>query len=567
MGRTPLLRALRTLFVEHRAARQLGVPVEALRERRARAAEERARRGVTRRQFLAGAGAAAALVARPPAARAAAGPAIAIVGGGIAGLTCALELADRGIAATVYEASGRVGGRMFSNTGGYWDAGQVTEWCGELIDTGHRTIRRLARRFDLTLDDLLGAQPTGSDDIYRFFGALLSEEPGRRGLLGHLRRHRPRRGRGAGFPTHLRFASPRPAQPSISMSVYDYIERRVPGGHRSPLGALLDIAYAIEYGADIDRAVGAQPALPARLPARPTRRSRSSASPTRSSTSAAATSSCPRPSPRPRRRTRSRPASAWRGSRRPPTGRYRLTFERGQRHERGRRRLRGAGAAVRGARRGRLSSGAASTPSSCRPSPSRAAATTASCSCSSPGATGSAPGRGRACPTARATRTPATRRRWEATRAQTGEPGHPGLLLGRLGDRRHAHRPAPSPRPRTASVRHDAGHRAGPDRARVSRASTWNGKATQSLPHKSPLFRASYSFYKRRPVHDVRRLRGGARRAACCSAASTRRSTSRASWRAAPRGPARGQAAGGSHLGVDRTARLGGAGLAEDRHR
>ena len=25
---------------------------------------------------------------------------------------------------------------------------------------------------------------------------------------------------------------------------------------------------------------------------------------------------------------------------------------------------------------------------------------------------------------------------------------------------------------------------------------SWNGKATQSLPHKSPLFRASYSFYK-----------------------------------------------------------------------
>ena len=34
------------------------------------------------------------------------------------------------------------------------------------------------------------------------------------------------------------------------MSVYDYIERRIPGGHRSPLGALLDVAYVIEYGAD-----------------------------------------------------------------------------------------------------------------------------------------------------------------------------------------------------------------------------------------------------------------------------------------------------------------------------
>jgi monoamine oxidase len=34
------------------------------------------------------------------------------------------------------------------------------------------------------------------------------------------------------------------------MSLYEYIERRIPGGHRSPLGALLDVAYVIEYGAD-----------------------------------------------------------------------------------------------------------------------------------------------------------------------------------------------------------------------------------------------------------------------------------------------------------------------------
>lgn len=32
--------------------------------------------------------------------------------------------------------------------------------------------------------------------------------------------------------------------------------------------------------------------------------------------------------------------------------------------------------------------------------------------------------------------------------------------------------------------------------AAVYPALSWNGKATQSLPHKSPLFGASYSFYK-----------------------------------------------------------------------
>src|SRR5262249_17162806 len=113
----------------------------------------------------------AAGVARARRVRAAAGqPTIAIVGAGIAGLACALDLADKGIASTVYEASGRVGGRMFSNDGGYWDAGQVSEWCGELIDTGHKTIRALAHRFGLPLDDLHAAETPGSTETYRFFG-------------------------------------------------------------------------------------------------------------------------------------------------------------------------------------------------------------------------------------------------------------------------------------------------------------------------------------------------------------------------------------------------------------
>lgn len=87
----------------------------------------------------------------------------------IVGLTCALELADREIASTVYEASGRIGGRMFTNTG-YWNAGQISEWGGELIDSGHTTIRKLAQRFGLPLDNLLNAQPPLSEDLYHFFG-------------------------------------------------------------------------------------------------------------------------------------------------------------------------------------------------------------------------------------------------------------------------------------------------------------------------------------------------------------------------------------------------------------
>jgi monoamine oxidase len=36
------------------------------------------------------------------------------------------------------------------------------------------------------------------------------------------------------------------------LSILDWINSRVPGGHSSPLGQLLDVAYNIEYGAEID---------------------------------------------------------------------------------------------------------------------------------------------------------------------------------------------------------------------------------------------------------------------------------------------------------------------------
>ncbi len=167
--KTPLLGALRSFFRDVQIANARGVSVGALREVRAMRAELARRRGVSRRTFLTTAGATAAAMAVPRFSLAARAPTVVIVGGGIAGLNCALELADAGIRSTVYQASGRIGGRMFSNNS-YWAANQVTEWCGELIDTSHTTVRKLAKRFDLGLDNLLGVQPPRSDDIYYFSG-------------------------------------------------------------------------------------------------------------------------------------------------------------------------------------------------------------------------------------------------------------------------------------------------------------------------------------------------------------------------------------------------------------
>src|SRR5207237_1338886 len=81
--------------------------VEELRER-----EEEAR--ISRREFVKRTGALGAAVAvtgpmaLARAARAAGAPRIAIVGGGIAGLTAALTLQDKGVFSDVYESSGRL---------------------------------------------------------------------------------------------------------------------------------------------------------------------------------------------------------------------------------------------------------------------------------------------------------------------------------------------------------------------------------------------------------------------------------------------------------------------------
>ena len=114
MARTPLLRALRRLAREHDAAERLGVVPGELRRRRA--AEP------SRRDFLKGAAAigalAPALRIMPAPAASPSPPSIAIVGAGISGLTAALTLQDKGLAATVYEASPRIGGRMHSDREG-----------------------------------------------------------------------------------------------------------------------------------------------------------------------------------------------------------------------------------------------------------------------------------------------------------------------------------------------------------------------------------------------------------------------------------------------------------------
>jgi monoamine oxidase len=100
---------------------------------------------------------------------------IAIVGAGIAGLNCAYELKKAGYNSTIYEASKRTGGRMFSAKD-IMAPGLTTELGGEFIDTSHTTILRLAQEFSLPLIDTFAPSETALTKTTYYLGGQLYNE-------------------------------------------------------------------------------------------------------------------------------------------------------------------------------------------------------------------------------------------------------------------------------------------------------------------------------------------------------------------------------------------------------
>ncbi len=213
----------------------------------------RATPGTSRRGFLAGAAATAAAAAAwrigeaAPVA-AATGPRIVVVGGGLAGLTCAYELRKAGYLADVREASpDRLGGRCWS-IHDYFAEGQIAEHGGELIDQGHTAIRQLTQSLGLKLDNLLAAEQNGTEPLYWFDGGPYTYAQATADLKGIWQKIKSDV-QAASYPTLYNLSTERGRQLDL-MSIIDWIEESVPGGISSRLGQLLDVAYNIEYGAE-----------------------------------------------------------------------------------------------------------------------------------------------------------------------------------------------------------------------------------------------------------------------------------------------------------------------------
>ena len=134
--------------------------------------------GATRRALLKGIAAAGMASALPRPARAFAGGRVAIIGGGIAGLSALHHLREAGIDAHVYEGRTRTGGRMFTHRPA---GGTAFEVGGQLVNTDHDDMQALCRHFKVPLVDRK-AEP--HDTLILGDGRLLGDAELAEGLRG-----------------------------------------------------------------------------------------------------------------------------------------------------------------------------------------------------------------------------------------------------------------------------------------------------------------------------------------------------------------------------------------------
>ncbi len=177
-------------------------------------------------------------------------PRIAIVGAGIAGLNAALTLQGAGFSCSIYEASNRIGGRMHSDAI-TWADGMVSEWCGEFIDGDHETMHQLIKRFGLHTIDLGQGRADQTQSIMYLFNRYYDAEE----LAGDFQAFASllqQQVQAVDFPTtHDRFTQT--GFRLDHLSIYDWIEQYIEGGHDAPMGHMLDAACTGFYGLDTDK--------------------------------------------------------------------------------------------------------------------------------------------------------------------------------------------------------------------------------------------------------------------------------------------------------------------------
>ncbi|MFN0126936.1 MAG: flavin monoamine oxidase family protein [Verrucomicrobiales bacterium] len=212
----------------------------------------------SRRQFLRTAGLATAggLLIRPAAGQDEAAPPapaptrkpdgpVAIIGGGMAGLTAALRLQQAGVECEIFEGSERFGGRMMTRKN-FNDDGMFCELGGELVDSNHTDLIELAKELGLEIQSLREGEK--GVDFYHFNGKTYTDTD----LIPLFAPLAERIAKDAeALYTEEEDYTER-AKQLDKVSLSEYLERQGAGIEKWIL-QMLTAAYTIEYGLDTDK--------------------------------------------------------------------------------------------------------------------------------------------------------------------------------------------------------------------------------------------------------------------------------------------------------------------------
>ncbi|HXW52429.1 MAG TPA: FAD-dependent oxidoreductase [Candidatus Acidoferrales bacterium] len=247
MARTFLTTLLQRAHAACAESQLSGLPVDIV-------AEEHRVRRLGRAEFLAGAASAsAALLAAcssKPAQtimRQAGAPRVVIVGGGLAGATCAYRLHKSGIPFTLCEANSAFGGRTWTLRN-FFDDGQLVEHGGEFISSEHTALRNLCAELSLPLEDLRKAQLPGTEEVYYVKGQTYTWSE----MLTDYAKIYPsiaNAAKAAPFPTLYNRYTPAGLR-FDRMSAREFIVSTIPGGLDSKIGWLMDLDCTTENGGE-----------------------------------------------------------------------------------------------------------------------------------------------------------------------------------------------------------------------------------------------------------------------------------------------------------------------------
>jgi len=167
---------------------------------------------------------------------------VVVVGAGLAGLAAVLLLREAGCPFRLFEASGRIGGRVMSARG-LLHPGETVELGAEFIDSDHHAMLRLCRVAGVELLDVLATYPDHLADAFVFGGRARTREE----LLEALSPLAPRL-----LADRARVgASPAERGPQAAaldrLSLAEYLQRL---GVTGWLRDLFDVAFTTEFGLD-----------------------------------------------------------------------------------------------------------------------------------------------------------------------------------------------------------------------------------------------------------------------------------------------------------------------------